>query len=60
MEEDLGHREFGGITKEEALPQKDLKKNESGKVKVLRENIVGHLSKFSGPFGEKPLIYADW
>lgn len=31
--------------------------NEIGKI---RNNIIGHHTKIQTPFGEKPLIYADW
>ena len=29
-------------------------------VKSLRESVIGSYEKFTGPFGDRPLIYADW
>ena len=29
-------------------------------VHALRNDIVGSYSKFSGPFGDKPITYVDW
>jgi len=29
-------------------------------IKVIREDIIGTLNVTSGPFGKKPIIYADW
>jgi selenocysteine lyase/cysteine desulfurase len=30
------------------------------KTKCLSDSIIGNYDKFTGPYGDKPIIYADW
>jgi hypothetical protein len=39
---------------------KRLKHSSNPKVDAMLADIVGNYSKFSGPFGEKPVCYVDW
>jgi selenocysteine lyase/cysteine desulfurase len=34
--------------------------NFQNNIEKLRSDIIGHYSKFSTPFGDKPLCYVDW
>lgn len=56
-----GHRSFGELDEESAqvLPVVDLGLADD-KVQALRHDIIGAYSKFTTPFGDKPIIYADW
>ena len=58
-------RSFGCINDEEishrsaskAVDDPDKKRSI---VESLRSSIIGSYEKFSGPFGNRPIIYADW
>jgi hypothetical protein len=42
---------------------KEGKREESERARqlvCLQEDIIGNYDKFSGPFGDRPIIYADW
>jgi selenocysteine lyase/cysteine desulfurase len=34
--------------------------NINKRIEILRNNIIGSFSRFAGPYGNKPVIYADW
>ena len=64
---DDGFRSFGGIDDQSSGSVSDLAalkvpeisaKEEC--VKALRESIIGAYERFSGPYGDRPIIYADW
>ena len=63
---DDSFRSFGGIDDEahEAPTVASVKVPEcSAKeqiVKALRDSIIGTYERFSGPYGDRPIIYADW
>jgi hypothetical protein len=60
------YRIFNEISDEvvEGLPPSIVRNTNStdlkNKVEKISHDIIGHYSKFTGPFGEKPLCYADW
>ena len=59
--ETVGYRAFGGIDDEDYVDtaiQKGLTVKQS--VADIHNDVVGSYLKFSGPYGEKPCIYADW
>ena len=53
------YREYGGIG-EGSESRSSPSKAEPSLVPLLRSDIIGANATFSGPFGEKPLIYCDW
>lgn len=68
----MSHRVFGAISdyldpngeKEQNVSVANIKNvtqlGNYKKIQKLRNNIIGSYSKFTSPFGVKPLIYADW
>ena len=45
----------------DVIPLVDTPAIESDRrTKCLRDSIIGSYDKFSGPFGDRPIIYADW
>jgi selenocysteine lyase/cysteine desulfurase len=64
-ENDDSFRSFGGIDDEEVIRKTLLRAVEDpykkrSIVESLRSSIIGSYEKFSGPFGNRPIIYADW
>ena len=64
-ENDDSFRSFGGINDEEVIYNTSLRAvDDLDKkrliVESLRSSIIGSYEKFSGPFGNRPIIYADW
>lgn len=63
-----GFRSFGGIdddVEEElvstTVANQILECNAKDQiVTALRDSIIGTYEKFSGPYGDRPIIYADW
>ena len=56
----LGHRSFGGIDDEHEIAPIVRSSKSSQPVEDIRNDIVGSFAKFSGPYGDKPCVYADW
>lgn len=62
------YRSFGGIEDEKVLPKStesteiasDKSLRISRTVQSIREGIIGSYSLFTTPYGEKPIVYADW
>ena len=43
--------------KEVQIPEYNAKKQI---LKALRDSIIGSYGRFTGPYGDRPIIYADW
>ena len=61
---DLGCRQFGGFDDHLLEVNFDEKRvpNQlaSNFLSSVSDNIIGNYMQFSSPYGEKPLVYADW
>ena len=42
---------------EDQIPEYNAKKQI---LKALRDSIIGSYGRFTGPYGDRPIIYADW
>eukprot|EP00959_Pyramimonas_sp_CCMP1952_P349999 7333179-Pyramimonas_sp.AAC.1 len=59
VENDL--RDFGrGVEGDEAIKQQIPFAQEPLSISAVHDAVIGHGSVFSGPYGEKHLLYADW
>ena len=55
-------RSFGGIDDETVeKPTETISSSNKGQIiRDLRESIIGTYEKFVSPYGDRPIIYADW
>lgn len=55
-------RSFGGIDDETVeKPAETISLSSKGQiVRGLRESIIGTYEKFVSPYGDRPIVYADW
>jgi selenocysteine lyase/cysteine desulfurase len=55
-------RSFGGIDDETIeKPAEAISSSSKGQIiRGLRESIIGAYEKFVSPYGDRPIIYADW
>ncbi len=59
--DNVGHRSFGTIddNSDQILPKTASDKINTT-IESIRSDIMGVYDSFGGPFGDKPIVYADW
>lgn len=58
--DNVGYRAFGGIDDEDIMAVVENGVKQKQPVVDIRNDIVGSFQRFDGPYGAKPMVYADW
>lgn len=53
-----GHNNFNASSQLQPQNHRELRRHQ--RVRGLRFDVVGSYQRFEGPYGPKPLVYADW